>query len=264
MRPPNSRLTSMTYNSVQDGYRERPFSCRRCVAKSRRTRTIFDAVHGYTWPDGITGRALRNDFTARWHGRERELAGSIDGEMARYRAAAGQGDTDTAVIFTGEGADLIDDVPSAGEIVTRLVAEAGARSPPPLVAWSSELCAAGRSSPALSFAPRCLVQARTMRADGPAVKPRRGSDPPVTVTCDMWQWSGRCFTTNVFHCAGCACVRRSGRRQAALGAGDVLLVTRLDTAPATSSTPSMRSRAQALGFGPWRMLGAIRRARMAD
>jgi nitronate monooxygenase len=72
----------------------------------------------------FTGRALRNDFTARWHGREGELAGAGDGEMARYRAAAAQGDTDTAVIFTGEGADLIDDVPSAGEIVTRLVAEA--------------------------------------------------------------------------------------------------------------------------------------------
>jgi nitronate monooxygenase len=76
--------------------------------------SVFDAVRGYTWPDGITGRALRNDFTARWHGREGELAG----------AGAAQGDTDTAVIFTGEGADLIDDVPSAGEIVTRLVAEA--------------------------------------------------------------------------------------------------------------------------------------------
>jgi nitronate monooxygenase len=85
---------------------------------------VFDAVGGYTWPNGITGRALRNDFTARWHGREGELAGAGDGEMARYRAAAAQGDTDTAVIFTGEGADLIDDVPSAGEIVTRLVAEA--------------------------------------------------------------------------------------------------------------------------------------------
>jgi NAD(P)H-dependent flavin oxidoreductase YrpB (nitropropane dioxygenase family) len=68
--------------------------------------------------------AIFAGFTARWHGREGELAGAIDGEMARYRAAAAQGDSDTAVIFTGEGADLIDDVPSAGEIVTRLVAEA--------------------------------------------------------------------------------------------------------------------------------------------
>jgi NAD(P)H-dependent flavin oxidoreductase YrpB (nitropropane dioxygenase family) len=31
---------------------------------------------------------------------------------------------DTAFVFTGEGVDLIDDVPPAGEMVTRLVAEA--------------------------------------------------------------------------------------------------------------------------------------------
>jgi nitronate monooxygenase len=86
--------------------------------------SIFDTVRGYSWPDGITGRAVRNDFTARWHGRERDLAVTIDREMARYQAAAARGDVDTAVVFTGEGADLIDDVPSAGEIVTRLVDEA--------------------------------------------------------------------------------------------------------------------------------------------
>ncbi len=86
--------------------------------------SIFDAARGYAWPDGITGRALRNDFTARWHGRERELAGAIDGEMARYQAAAGRGDVATAVVFAGEGADLIDDAPQAGEIIRRLVSEA--------------------------------------------------------------------------------------------------------------------------------------------
>jgi nitronate monooxygenase len=86
--------------------------------------SVFDTARGYTWPDGITGRALRNDFTARWHGRERDLAGALEDEMARYRAAAERGDMDTAVVFTGEGIDLIDDVPSAGEIVIRLVAEA--------------------------------------------------------------------------------------------------------------------------------------------
>ena len=86
--------------------------------------SVFDTARGYTWPDGITGRALRNDFTARWHGRERDLAGALEDETARYQAAAEQGDMDTAVIFTGEAADLIDDVPSAGEIVSRLVGEA--------------------------------------------------------------------------------------------------------------------------------------------
>lgn len=86
--------------------------------------SVFDTVRGYSWPDGITGRAVRNDFTARWHGRERELAVMIDSEMARYQAVAARGDVDTAVVFTGEGADLIGDVPSAGEIVARLVSEA--------------------------------------------------------------------------------------------------------------------------------------------
>jgi nitronate monooxygenase len=86
--------------------------------------SVFDTARGYTWPDGIAGRALRNDFTARWHGRERDLAGALDDEMERYRAAAERGDMETAVVFTGEGIDLIDDVPSAGEIVIRMVSEA--------------------------------------------------------------------------------------------------------------------------------------------
>ncbi|MBV9251557.1 MAG: nitronate monooxygenase, partial [Acetobacteraceae bacterium] len=86
--------------------------------------TVFDTARGYRWPDDITGRALRNDFTLRWHGRERELAAALDGEMARYQAAAAHGDVDTAVVFTGEGADLISDIPSASEIVARFIAEA--------------------------------------------------------------------------------------------------------------------------------------------
>jgi nitronate monooxygenase len=86
--------------------------------------SVFDTARGYRWPDGITGRALRNDFTARWHGREGELAAALDGEMARYRDAAARGDVDTAVVFAGEGMDLIADLPPAGAIVTRLVAEA--------------------------------------------------------------------------------------------------------------------------------------------
>ena len=86
--------------------------------------SVFDTVRGDSWPDGITGRALHNDFTARWHASERELGGAIDNEMARYQAAAAPGDVDTAVVFTGGGTDLINDLPSAGEIGTRLVYEA--------------------------------------------------------------------------------------------------------------------------------------------
>lgn len=86
--------------------------------------SVFDTVRGYHWPDGITGRALRNQFAERWHGRERDLTAALEGERTRYQAAAASGDMDTAVIFAGEGAELIHDEPAAGEIVMRMVAEA--------------------------------------------------------------------------------------------------------------------------------------------
>jgi nitronate monooxygenase len=86
--------------------------------------SAFDVVRGYGWPEGVMGRALRNDFTARWHGSERELANAIDSEMPRYQAAVASGDVDTAVVFAGECADLITNLASADEIVTRLVREA--------------------------------------------------------------------------------------------------------------------------------------------
>src|SRR5579885_1095900 len=89
-----------------------------------RTST-FDIVRGYDWPENFTGRALRNDFTARWHGNEPALAGAA-AETSRYRAAVEAGDFATACIFAGEAADLIGDIPAAGEIVTRMAAEAEA------------------------------------------------------------------------------------------------------------------------------------------
>ena len=89
--------------------------------------TIFDVVRGYDWPAIYTGRAIGNDFTRRWHGKESELARSAAEESDRYAAAAAAGDVDTAVIFAGEAIDLIHDIAPAGEIVERIVAEAEAR-----------------------------------------------------------------------------------------------------------------------------------------
>jgi len=82
--------------------------------------TVFDIVRGYEWPPRFTGRALRNRFTAAWHGRERELARSLSPEKDRYAAAAEKRDFDTAVIFAGEAVKLIDSVLPAREIVRRI------------------------------------------------------------------------------------------------------------------------------------------------
>lgn len=90
-----------------------------------RTR-IFDIVRNIDWPAEYTGRAIANDFTARWHGREGDLATGGEAERRRYAEAAAQGETDTMVMFAGEGLDLIKKVEPAADIVGRIVAEAKA------------------------------------------------------------------------------------------------------------------------------------------
>ena len=84
--------------------------------------TVFDVVRGYDsgWA-GITGRAIRNKFTEAWHDRESELVAKRDTEVKKYWQAAERQDFDTALIFAGEGVDLIDAVLPAAEIVRRIV-----------------------------------------------------------------------------------------------------------------------------------------------
>jgi nitronate monooxygenase len=90
-----------------------------------RTR-IFDIVRGYDWPPQYSGRALTNRFSETWHGREAALAAAGESERARYAAAAAGGDVDTAVVFAGEGIDLIHAVEPARVILERIVGEAEA------------------------------------------------------------------------------------------------------------------------------------------
>jgi nitronate monooxygenase len=93
--------------------------------ETKRTR-IFDVVRGLEWPEDYTGRALRNLFLERWDGREEELAAALDAEGPAFREAVQKGDTDIAMIWCGEAADLISDVPTAAELVRRISTEAEA------------------------------------------------------------------------------------------------------------------------------------------
>ena len=87
--------------------------------------TVFDIVRGYHWPKEYTGRAVRNRFAERWHGRETALARD-ETERARYAEAASRGDADIAVVFAGEGIDLIHAVEPAAVTLDRVVREAEA------------------------------------------------------------------------------------------------------------------------------------------
>jgi nitronate monooxygenase len=89
---------------------------------TRRTR-IFDVVRQHAWPQPYTGRAIRNRFMERWGSREEDLSVALDEENPRFRAAVRDGDFERAMIWAGEGVDLISDVAPAGELVRRIGAQ---------------------------------------------------------------------------------------------------------------------------------------------
>ena len=85
---------------------------------------LFDIARRNIWPAPFCGRVLRNEFSERWRGREAELLQHQAEEAERYAAARAAGDFDTAAVIAGEAVDLIADVPPAGEVIERMVAEA--------------------------------------------------------------------------------------------------------------------------------------------
>jgi nitronate monooxygenase len=95
------------------------------VARGRDTQRtrVFDIVRQHAWPEPYTGRAIRNNFMERWEGRENDLSAALDEEIPGFRAAVRDGDFDRAMIWAGEGVDVISDVAPAGELVRRIGAE---------------------------------------------------------------------------------------------------------------------------------------------
>jgi nitronate monooxygenase len=92
--------------------------------QTQQTR-VFDIVRAAPWPAIYPGRALRNAFSERWHGREEVLAAEQPEEEKAYLATAAD-DFGTRVVWAGEGVDLVNDIPTAAEIVERTVAQAAA------------------------------------------------------------------------------------------------------------------------------------------
>jgi nitronate monooxygenase len=84
---------------------------------------VFDVVRGAPWPAIYPGRALRNDFSARWHGKEDALAADQPAQESVYLATTAD-DFSTRVVWAGEGVDLVKDIPTAAEIIERTVAQA--------------------------------------------------------------------------------------------------------------------------------------------
>jgi len=97
-----------------------------CAANSGDTvrSIVFDVSRRLWWPAPFTGRALINEHARRWTGREAELIHNLDAVATEYAAARDAGNFDIAGVFAGEGVGLIHDIPSAAEIIDRIVKEA--------------------------------------------------------------------------------------------------------------------------------------------
>lgn len=88
---------------------------------------VFDLAQSIPWPEEFPGRAIRNSFTARWHGREEELRTKLSSAATELQEASERGDYSEAYIYAGQAAGLVNDLPPAGELVEHLVAEAEER-----------------------------------------------------------------------------------------------------------------------------------------
>src|SRR5215468_3964503 len=97
-----------------------------CAAESGNSvrGIIFDLSRNNVWPAPFTGRCLINDHARRWMGREVELLQNVKTVAAEYTAAKAAGNFDIAAVIAGEAVHLIHDIPTAGEIVKRIVGEA--------------------------------------------------------------------------------------------------------------------------------------------
>lgn len=84
---------------------------------------VFDVVQEAAWPELFPGRALRNRFTDRWHGREDELAAQLPAAQATFRDALERDDREVAHVYAGQASGAIDDLPEAAQVLHRLVAE---------------------------------------------------------------------------------------------------------------------------------------------
>jgi len=86
---------------------------------------VFDLVQGIPWPEEFAGRAIRNSFSQRWHGREAQLEEQRSSVSSGFEAT--RGDYAEDFVYAGQAAGLVEDLPAAGELVDRLIAEAEAR-----------------------------------------------------------------------------------------------------------------------------------------
>lgn len=86
---------------------------------------VLDIVRGSRWPSEYTARTLGHPHLDRWRGREAEAATDPRARQD-YRDDLARGVIPPQPVWAGEAVDLINDVPSAADLVATLAGQAAA------------------------------------------------------------------------------------------------------------------------------------------
>ena len=116
-----TRFIATAESGVSDAYRARVVGA---SADETVLTDTFDLALGRAWPEGVSGRAVANRFSARWHGREDELRAWSDDERREYADRPPESDVEEQAVWAGEVMSLVTAVEPAGAVVARLVEEA--------------------------------------------------------------------------------------------------------------------------------------------
>jgi nitronate monooxygenase len=84
---------------------------------------VFDISRRNIWPAPFTGRCLRNAHADRWFSHELDLLRHQEEEAAKYAEARQAGNFDIAAVIAGEASGLIRDIPTACDVVDKIVRE---------------------------------------------------------------------------------------------------------------------------------------------
>jgi nitronate monooxygenase len=105
----------------------------RAEATDTVTTRVFDVALGYPWPSAFPERVLRNEFSARWSGREDELA-CDEHERHALESAIDHGDDQIAHVDAGQGVGQVSEIRSAAQVMGGLTSGATRL----LLAWGKQ------------------------------------------------------------------------------------------------------------------------------
>lgn len=105
---------------------------KQAIVQSDGSNTVYDNIvdraRGYLWPNEVTGRVIRNSFTAEWEGRAEELDAAVRSFERPYQFMAQyEANPEKQLNWAGESSGLVHEVLPAAVIVQKTVEEAESR-----------------------------------------------------------------------------------------------------------------------------------------